>query len=254
MGTPKKPGSNKKTTTTPKQPSSSNKEKKNRVVVARPPKSPAPPSSTHRDSDSESVLSQASSASSQRSGLPIFIQKQLAQDIEEAGGIKVFKENSSQLLSVLCNENEDVYGKRGDPIRSKITKKVLGWKQLDQGSYVEKVLNRLQVKSAETLQFELHKQNTKKFNKKISLQQLSDEDSSDSDEEDSEASASDKDSMASSVSIPRSILFSNQEERADPIESATMQASPPPSQSIAAPRGSGKYCLFFVINPNSTLY
>jgi hypothetical protein len=224
MVTPRKPGRNKKTTTrtTPKQPSSSNKEKKNQVAVATPPKSPAPPSSAHRDSDSESVLSQASSASSQRSALPVFVQKQLAQDIEEASGIKVFKENSAQLLSVLCNENEDVYGKQGDAIRSKITRKVCSWKKFDQGSYVEKVLNRLQVKSAETLEFELHKQNTKKFKKKTSLQQLSDEDSSDSDEEDSEASSADEDSVASSGSIPRSILFSNQEERANPIESATM--------------------------------
>jgi hypothetical protein len=236
MAIPKKPGSNKKpTTSASKQPLSANK---NRVVAARPPKTPAPPSSaahSKQDSDSESVVSVASSASSQRSGLPIFVQKQLAQDIEEAGGIKVFKENSSHLLSGLCNDNEDVYGKRGDPIRRKITKKVTTWKLLNEAGYVDKVLNRLGVKSAATLFFESHNTNKVKYNKKLSLRQFSDDDdgSSISNEEDS--------SVVSSESIPRRILFSNDD------KSATMQ-SPPPSQSTATPMGSGKFLFVSVIN------
>jgi hypothetical protein len=226
MRTPKKPGKPTTTTTTPKQPpSSSNKKEKdkNRVVVARPPKSPAPPASSakSRDSDSESVLSQTSSASSQRAALPIFIQKQLAQDIEAAGGIKHFKnENSFQLVSALCNENEDIYGRRGNSIRTKITKKVLAWKRFDEEAYACKVLNRFQVKSAAILHFELQNTNAVKYNKKVSLQQLSDDDSSfDSDDDDN--------SVASSESIPRRILFSSE----------TMQA-PPPSQNAATPMGS----------------
>jgi hypothetical protein len=241
MSTPRKPGSNKKTTATkPPKPPSSSKEKKNLVVVARrPPKSPAPPSSAHKDSDSESVLSQVSSASSVRAALPIFTQKQLAQDIEEAGGIKVFK-NSKQPLSILCNNNEDVYGKRGDPIRAKITKKVVIWKAFSEAEYVDKVLNRLRVKSAATLEFQSRSANKAKYEKKISLQQFSDNDSS------SDESGDEGDSIASSESIPRRILFTN-EERANPIESPTMQA-PPPSQSAAIPMGSGKFLSIFVIN------
>ena len=239
MSTPRKSGSNKKTAATkpPKQPSSS-KEKKNLVVAARPPKSPTPPSSAHRDSDSESLLSQVSSASSLRAALPIFTQKQLAQDIEEAGGIGVFK-NSKQPLSILCNNNEDVYGKRGDSIRAKITKKDVNWKAFSEAKYVERVLNRLQVKSAATLEFQSRSANKAKYKKKISLQQFSDDDSS-SDESD------EGDSIASSESIPRRILFTN-EERANPIESTTMQA-PPPSQNTAIPMGSGKFLFVFVIN------
>jgi hypothetical protein len=171
--------------------------------------------------------------------LPIFTQKQLAQDIDEAGGIKVFK-NSKQPLSILCNNNEDVYGKRGDSIRAKITKKVIAWKALDEAEYIYKVLNRLQVKSAATLEFQSRNANEVKYNKKISLQQFSDDDSS-SDESD------EGDSIASSESIPRRILFTNEEERANPIESTTMQA-PPPSQSAATPMGSGKLLFVFVIN------
>ena len=239
MATPKKPGSNnKKTTSTTKQPPSSNKEKKkNRVVVARPPKTPAPTSSAahNRDSDSESIVSVASSASSQRSGLPIFVQKQLAQDIEEAGGIKVFKENTRYLLSALCNENEDVYGKRGDTIRRKISKKVTTWKLLNEAGYVDKVLNRLRVKSAATIYFESQNTNKVKYDKKVSLRQLSDDD------DDSSISNDEDSSVASSESIPRRILFSNEE------QSVTM-LSPPPSQSTAIPMGSGKFLFVSVIN------
>jgi hypothetical protein len=245
MATPKNTAINKKTTTTPTQPpSSSNKKenKKNRVVAARPPKTPAPPSSAgahSRDSDSESVFSEAGSASSLRSALPIFIQKQLAQDIEEAGGIKVFKENSggtaNQLLSGLCNDNKDIYGKRGDKIRARITKKVITWKGLDKAEYIDKVLNRLGVKSSATLEFEQKNTNKVKYSKKVTLhQQLSDDDSSsDRDDEDS--------SVASSDSIPRRILFSNEEERANPID----MSAPPPFNG-AAPPGAGKL-LYFIL-------
>jgi hypothetical protein len=80
---------------------------------------------------------------------------------------------------------------------------------------------------------------------KISLQQLSDGDSSDSDDEDS---------VASSESIPKRVLFSNTE-AANPIDSATMQ-SPPPSQSLATPMGSGKLFAFVIhlFFSNSMLY
>jgi hypothetical protein len=237
MATPK-PGSNKKTTSSAsKQPSSSNK---NRVVAARPPKTPAPPSSaahSKQDSDSESIVSVASSASSQRSGLPIFIQKQLAQDIEEAGGIQAFKGKSSQLLSTLCNANEDVYGKRGDPVRKKITKKVAAWKYLDETEYADKVLNRLQIKSASTIFFETQNTNKVKYDKKISLRQFSDDD-----DDDNSSISDEEDSSVVSLEIPRRILFSNED------KSATMQSPPPPSQSTATPMGSGKFLFVSVID------
>jgi hypothetical protein len=243
MGTPKnRPGSsNKKTTTTPKPPSST-KEKKNRVIVARPPKNPAPPSSTHsttRDSDSESVLSQASSASSLRSALPVNIQKQLAQDIEERGGIELLKGNSSHCLSALCNENEETYGKRGDPIRTKIGKKVQVWKHYDKAEYTDKVLNRLQVQSAATIHYESRSNNEKKYKKKVSLQHYLSDDEDSSSDSSSDSDDKEDSSVTSIESIPRRILFSNQE--------STMQEQRP-SQSAAIPMGSGKLLFVFVIN------
>ncbi len=83
--------------------------------------------------------------------LPLNIQKELAQDIERAGGIKLLSANE-QSLSHLCNSREDIYGRRGHPLRQQIKKKVYRWKGLDQSNqYVDRVLNRLGVKSTENL-------------------------------------------------------------------------------------------------------
>jgi hypothetical protein len=84
-------------------------------------------------------------------GLPLNIQKELAQDIGRAGGIKLLSTNK-QSLSFLCNSRENVYGKRDHPLRQQVQKLIYCWKVFDQkGIYVDKVLNWLNVKSIANL-------------------------------------------------------------------------------------------------------
>ena len=108
--------------------------------------------------DQGSVGSYHSAASSRGHSpyrsVPLNVQKQLAQDIEQAGGIEAFANEtnqltaSNQLLCNLCNARENIFGKRGDPIRRKIINLVYHWKEYSrQGTYIQKVLNRLGVVS-----------------------------------------------------------------------------------------------------------
>ena len=127
-----------------------------------PPKSPElrhnslssnrPPGYHHPGEDREQVVSPSVSlgSSGSRTGtpLPLHLQKQLARDIENSGGIKAF-EGSDHTLAEVLNKREDLYGIRGSILRSRITKKVYWWKLLQRrGEYVEKVLNLFSVKSA----------------------------------------------------------------------------------------------------------
>jgi hypothetical protein len=153
--------------TPPSLPSSTGKssasKSKNRVSVTTPlqthyPATPQPPS-TYPSLQSP-LLSEdegSSSTTSTHGGLPLNIQKELAQDIEKAGGIKYLHPNDHS-LSRLCNTREDVYGRRGQPIRQQIQKKVYRWKAYDiQGIYKDKVLNRLKVKSIANLKISARK-------------------------------------------------------------------------------------------------
>lgn len=60
--------------------------------------------------------------------------KQLAEDIERAGGIKVFDKELTQGLNVLLDRRtyggneQDIYGERGSDLRQRIRKKVAKWK------------------------------------------------------------------------------------------------------------------------------
>jgi hypothetical protein len=127
----------------------STEKSKSRFAVAKPPKSPALPSPAHNRVDTtnaSSVCSSQASSISNRPELALYIQKQLATDIEEAGGINavIISTGNNQALSQLCNRNQKVYGKRGDLIRRRIHRKVLYWKKyVTEGTYREKVLDRL---------------------------------------------------------------------------------------------------------------
>jgi hypothetical protein len=102
----------------------------------------APEDQTAASPSVSSVLSSRS-----RAELSLSIQKQLAIDIETAGGIKAFV-GSDQKLCKILTDREDIYGKRADPFRKVIRKKVYHWQLLERkGTYVEKVLNRLEVRS-----------------------------------------------------------------------------------------------------------
>ena len=123
-----------------------------------PPKSPelrrnSPLSATRppgEDREQAVASPSVSIGSGSRTGtqLPLNLQKQLAIDIENSGGIKAF-EGSDHTLAEVLNKREDLYGTRGSILRSRITKKVYRWQLLQRrGEYVEKVLNLFSVKSA----------------------------------------------------------------------------------------------------------
>ena len=86
-----------------------------------------PHSPVVQSTDEGSVGSPASSSGhfhSPYQGVPLNVQKQLAQDIEQAGGIEAFANETSQLaasnqlLCNLCNARESIFGKRGDTTTS----------------------------------------------------------------------------------------------------------------------------------------
>jgi hypothetical protein len=85
-----------------------------------------------------------------RTGLPAYLLKQLARDIETEiqGGIRGLKnkEDNTHLLSQLLDSRTDgLYGKRGEDIRVKIGKYVDRWKNLSKEEYRDKVLKKFQV-------------------------------------------------------------------------------------------------------------
>lgn len=185
-------------TPTPKQ---SATKKKNKVNPIRPLKSPElrkqPKESATADVD-DGNQSDVSSTSS-RPGIPYHLQKQLAKDIEKAGGIKTFKKgNQSQSLAALCDKRTDLFGKRGSVLRRKIINKVYRWEILNRdGLYTDKILNKFSVKSAATLRSE------KKGSKApTSESELSSSAEEDSDGDSSESSDSDSDSSSHSPKPP----------------------------------------------------
>jgi hypothetical protein len=270
MGKPTKSDSNDHNTTnntTPKKPASSAARKtyqrgegsteksKNRVAAAKPPKSPALPAHHNRvDTDAPSVCSssQASNSSSNRPGLPLFVQKQLAIDIEEAGGINIVVVDASdnQALSQLCNRNQKLYGKRGDPIRRRIRRKIEYWKQYCiEGTYQEKVLDRLHVKSASVLKYKRDKKQGAKYNRKVSLNKPPPEEGSDSEESSGSAgdSSDSEESSSSSIGstdsiVPRKVVFDS------PPHPQSTTMSSLPSINGAAPPGAGKLLYCFLIS------
>lgn len=103
--------------------------------------------------DTQSVTSSVTSTASRRERLPLHVQKQLARDIESNGGIKHFSgfnstKNLYHLLQKRVGDAENPYGNRGDPIRTKLTKKVNHWVRLEkEGKYVSAVLYPWQIEN-----------------------------------------------------------------------------------------------------------
>jgi hypothetical protein len=169
--------------------SSTGKKQKNRVAATQSPSRLVPLPPVLQSPDQGSVSSQHSTTPSRSSQGPLTlnIQKQLAQDIEKGGGIESLLTGSDQKVNSLCNSRQEVYGRRGHPIRRKIQNKIYRWKALyHQGKYADQVLNRFQVKSFPNLRFEEREQGkTTELDpkKKEDTVSSSDSDSSDSDSE-----------------------------------------------------------------------
>ena len=144
----------------------------------------SPPIEKYDDLSSVSCNTEATPGGSR--GLDPHVAKQLAIDIEESGGISAWRKITDHTLSRLLNKREELYGKRGDPIRRKLRRKVWEWKQHSKDEYTARVLHRYGIRSFAELQEE---DGQKKGRPKRS----------DSDE-DSSSSSSDDGSSASSVS------------------------------------------------------
>ena len=176
---------------------------KNRVSAKKPLLSPdiQPPSIAVGDESVVSSLGETASRSStsSRPGLPLTTQKQLAEDIEEAGGILKFKKGSEHALSNLLDakaaERQDgIYGLRGDHdgVRDRIRKYVWRWRRLQKkGEYAEKILNKHKVQS-----FANRKKGAKSKDKEDATSSISSSSSSDG-----SSTSSDSDSTSPPVSL-----------------------------------------------------
>jgi hypothetical protein len=232
-----------------------------------PPKSPArarlPPKSPARQQvdteEQESVGSNTSNGSDR--GIAGHILKQLAKDIEAAGGIKLFTKegkNLDQALCFLCDHRQETYGKRGQPLRSQITKKVYRWQILDkEGRYDSKVLNFYQVKSFANLQADLKGSSSKRRQDSPAKKQASRPNSVDSLHSFSSSDSSSSSSIGSTTAAPSSrsqftelpfspptvIETERTNRRQAPVAVAPppviMSAHPRSPMSSALPRGAG---------------
>ena len=206
----------------PPRPSSAAKAK-NLVAAAKPLKSPDLHSPVAKQTsaavlaeDDDSVSSDTSSSST-RPGIPFYVQKQLAHDIEASGGINTFKKGNEQTLAALCNKAPDVYGKRGDRLREQLRKKVYRWSVLAKdGLYTDKILNRFGVKSWATLSAERRASANKRTKQSTSENELLLASSSDSSGSDSEES-----SESSSNKIPKAVVSNKTPSRQERTEEET---------------------------------
>jgi len=93
---------------------------------------------------SSSSVKSTSSAGS-RMPLPLNIEKALLQDILKSGRIALYDAGKSQGLCALLGSNKDLFGSRGDKIRSKISQRVKHQKKLPEDKFL-KVVSRRKVK------------------------------------------------------------------------------------------------------------
>jgi hypothetical protein len=253
----------------------------NRPPISSPLRSPRASAIRRTAPEDQSVASPSVtsvSSSRSRAKLSLSIQKQLAIDIEAAGGIKIFEGSDHKLYELLTNR-EELYGKRGDPIRTAISKKVYRWQLLERkGEYVEKVCNRLKISSYAILQAEerdrlkatiknqQRRTNTKRRNQCESSSLFGSSSSSGSSSDSSSSSISSK-VLASAQKLPPVEDFpprfieatTSKQRRPKPklsIESilppVEANMNTPKSPTIPLPRDTGKYrfadcCLFFLL-------
>jgi len=80
-------------------------------------------------------------------GLPKNVKKQLAKDIQSAGGIHKFREEHPQTLAKICDKRPLLCGSRGEDVRRKIQNEVTKWSVCDREAHLEKVLLRCKVQT-----------------------------------------------------------------------------------------------------------
>jgi hypothetical protein len=223
-------------TTPPKRPSSAGKGKNRLPAPTASPGLYFPPAPSPSDpqvdvNDLASVTSNVSSSSSASFRFPHSILKELAQDIEESGGFQKFLLDQAEdqlTIRALCNKKTHIYGKRDDPLRKRIRKKISYRKGLHlQDDYLEKVLNKYQVKSWANLQYDKKQ--------KVQSKRLSFDDTTiDSDSEASGGAASigDNRSTSSSTTIPDRV-FVPKKKTETPKNKSTEKVAQTPTKKVA---------------------
>ena len=80
-------------------------------------------------------------------GIKLFVRKQLAEDIENLGGLNLFinQDPKDQSLSKLLDQNKNLYGERGTPIRAQLRNLVKRWSAYKPSEYQKKVLEKFGV-------------------------------------------------------------------------------------------------------------
>ena len=81
--------------------------------------------------------------------IPLFLKKQLAEDIEKLGGISVFinANKNEQTLAKLFDQRKAVYGVRGGKIRRQLRNLAKRWSNYTRKQYKARVLEKFGVSS-----------------------------------------------------------------------------------------------------------
>ena len=114
-------------------------------------RAPKQPRRSKKAADSSKVSDSEASVSasiSSRGSIPKRVLKQVAEDIEKAGGLKDFDAGVDQALSIILDGGDpECYGHRGDEIRRQLSQKVTQWKSLPHEKYL-RILYKLEVTPA----------------------------------------------------------------------------------------------------------
>ena len=134
--------------------STSGKKHRNKVSATKPNKTNVSPipikklSFADEDDDLATVTSNRSKSSTRslnsRDKIPHGLVVDLCKHIESNGGLELFTNEYAtkhQVLSKSLDRDIETFGKRGDPIRKRLTRRVSDWKNLlEKGEYTSKVL------------------------------------------------------------------------------------------------------------------
>ncbi len=212
----------------------------------------------------ESSVGSASTDDTGAGAISGSVLKQLAQDIEKAGGIDRVKgskrgepEVEGTSLYKILQKRPTIYGVRGCKLRSKLSDRVAKWKiQAKKGKYTDTVLNRLGVKSFETLKKE-KKDNQRDSDSSScagSFQSDADSDLSSEASEGEKATPkkttyclSQEESTAfQEVVSPEAATVSRRQKvvKTHQISSSDSNMVYSPPKRLALPPGAGKFCLF----------
>ena len=104
------------------------------------------PKSGEQDDNSVATAGSASSTSTYNP-LPCWAKKQLAQDLEGAGGLRGFDKGKTQALKEICDyrtytlEQPEFYGKSGSKLRRQVSQKVTKWKKGTDKDYYKELVH-----------------------------------------------------------------------------------------------------------------